>query len=131
MDWHGYSVWASNPGYVFLRTSICRDPLIPLLGTPNAVGLGYFLAQHKPELGNLRVTGVVVFHGDTETKLPCLAFHVQPVPEDENKKDPDDPQGPGGNHPADWVGPVPPSLEVLGGCEGDQEHIDGSCSVSR
>ncbi|KAF2255978.1 hypothetical protein BU26DRAFT_12892 [Trematosphaeria pertusa] len=102
-----------------------------ILGTPNAVGLGYFLAQHKPELGNLRVTGVVVFHGDTETKLPCLAFHVQPVPEDENKKDPDDPQGPGGNHPADWVGPVPPSLEVLGGCEGDQEHIDGSCSVSR
>ncbi|KAF2450220.1 hypothetical protein P171DRAFT_516149 [Karstenula rhodostoma CBS 690.94] len=56
-------------------------PGLVLLGSPLGKTLGYFLIQHKPQLGNMWVDGVRVFHGDTSHKAACLAFHIrQPAP---------------------------------------------------
>ncbi|PSN73341.1 hypothetical protein BS50DRAFT_185402 [Corynespora cassiicola Philippines] len=52
-----------------------------LLGSPNAVALAYFLIQHKDEgLGNRVVTGVSLFHGDTDHKAPCFVFYIDAAP---------------------------------------------------
>ena len=50
---------------------------LALLGSPLGKVLGYFLTEHKPSLGgNKWVDGVVIFHGDTPHRAPCLAFHI-------------------------------------------------------
>ena len=36
------------------------------VGTPNGAGVGYFIAQHKPELGNRRVKRIEAFAADTQ-----------------------------------------------------------------
>ncbi|KAF2635760.1 hypothetical protein P280DRAFT_511031 [Massarina eburnea CBS 473.64] len=51
-----------------------------ILGTPNGQGFGYFLMQHKPQLGNMFINKVQVFASDNHFRLPSLVFHVGPVP---------------------------------------------------
>lgn len=63
---------------------------LTLLGSPLGRTLAYFLIQHKPTLGNMWVDGVVIFHGDTSHRAPCLAFHVRlPGPRSLLPGDPD------------------------------------------
>ncbi|KAF2686086.1 hypothetical protein K458DRAFT_387098 [Lentithecium fluviatile CBS 122367] len=63
------------PGeFIFMAT----DEAQAILGSPNGLGLGYFLIQHKSQPGNMYVSGVVVYHGDTMHQSPCLAFAVMP-----------------------------------------------------
>ena len=45
-------------------------------GTPNSKFVSYFLIQHKSQLGNMHVSKITVFHGDTWSKNPCLLFEV-------------------------------------------------------
>jgi hypothetical protein len=35
--------------------------------------------QHKPEMGNMKVNGVIVFHNDRSRQNLCIAFSVAPV----------------------------------------------------
>ncbi|KAJ4380220.1 hypothetical protein N0V86_004529 [Didymella sp. IMI 355093] len=53
-----------------------------LLGSPNGRGHGYFLAQHKAALeGNVYISKIQVFHGETDPFIPNMLFHVeQPKP---------------------------------------------------
>jgi hypothetical protein len=46
------------------------------LGTPNGVGIAYFLIQHKARLGHRWIWAVRVFHCDTGHKTPCLLFYI-------------------------------------------------------
>ncbi|KAF2794315.1 hypothetical protein K505DRAFT_361196 [Melanomma pulvis-pyrius CBS 109.77] len=50
-----------------------------LLGTPNGVGVGYMLAQHKAQLGKKTISKVDVFlHESTLIRAsPCMVFHVK------------------------------------------------------
>ncbi|KAF2832314.1 hypothetical protein CC86DRAFT_366145 [Ophiobolus disseminans] len=48
-----------------------------LLGTPNGGASGYFLAQHKQQLGNMFIAGVRVFLGTTYPNQPSMVFYVQ------------------------------------------------------
>ncbi|KAJ4354130.1 uncharacterized protein N0V89_005863 [Didymosphaeria variabile] len=57
--------------------SITTNSGLAILGSELGKTLGYFLAFHKENLGNMWVDGVVVFHGDTDHKAACLAFHVR------------------------------------------------------
>jgi len=47
------------------------------LGTPNGRASGYFLAQHKQQLGNMFISGVRVFLGTTYPNQPSMVFYVQ------------------------------------------------------
>lgn len=51
---------------------------LPILGTPNAVGMGYFLMQHKEELGQKTITAVRIFHCNSPGghEYPCLCFEI-------------------------------------------------------
>jgi hypothetical protein len=46
-------------------------------GTPNGRASGYFLAQHKQQLGNMFISGVRVFLGNTYPNQPAMVFYVQ------------------------------------------------------
>ncbi|KAF2014147.1 hypothetical protein BU24DRAFT_492854 [Aaosphaeria arxii CBS 175.79] len=46
-----------------------------LLGSPNGIGLGYLLVQHKAQLGNKYVTRIDVFAPD-EGANPTMIFHI-------------------------------------------------------
>ncbi|KAL1600767.1 hypothetical protein SLS60_007155 [Paraconiothyrium brasiliense] len=48
-----------------------------LLGSPNGMGFGYLLVQHKSQLGNLFIKDVQIFHGDTWHKLPNMLFTLE------------------------------------------------------
>jgi hypothetical protein len=50
-------------------------------GTPNAVGIGYFLMQHKSQLGNLYVTAVTIFYCSRQDQAACLLYQIGPAPE--------------------------------------------------
>ena len=43
------------------------------------MSLGYMLASHKAELGNMYVWNVVVFMGSYQAQFPCLLFRVLPL----------------------------------------------------
>jgi hypothetical protein len=50
-------------------------------GSPNGVGTGYFLAQHKNQLGgNKVVSRITIFRADADDQ-PCLVFWVADRPE--------------------------------------------------
>jgi hypothetical protein len=50
-----------------------------VLGSPNGVAVGYFLAQHKAQLGNKKVASVQVFGHNSNVKGndPVLMFKVE------------------------------------------------------
>ncbi|KAF2870512.1 hypothetical protein BDV95DRAFT_607678 [Massariosphaeria phaeospora] len=62
------------PGYSF---GMHEDDARVLLGSPNALGLGYLLIQHKQELGDLRIIGVNVFECKNSAKSACLVFEIK------------------------------------------------------
>jgi hypothetical protein len=52
-------------------------------GTPNGSGIGYFLAQQKPELGRRRVKRIEAFAADTQASgmhEPTLVWELEDVP---------------------------------------------------
>lgn len=56
------------------------------IGSPNGVGIGYLLAQHKPELGNRRVRKIEAFLADTAAsnmREPSIAWEVEDAPAEE------------------------------------------------
>ncbi|KAF9692231.1 hypothetical protein EKO04_009605 [Ascochyta lentis] len=71
-----YGPW---PGTTF---STDTDEGKVLLGSPNGRAHGYFLAQHKSQLGgNMYISRIQVFHGETEPFIPNMVLHVeQPKP---------------------------------------------------
>ncbi|KAL5376080.1 hypothetical protein PMIN02_011895 [Paraphaeosphaeria minitans] len=48
-----------------------------LLGSPNGMGFGYLLVQHKYQLGKMFIKQVQVFHGDTWHHLPNMVFTLE------------------------------------------------------
>ncbi|KAJ4376870.1 hypothetical protein N0V86_006306 [Didymella sp. IMI 355093] len=50
-----------------------------LLGSPNGLGVGYFLAQHKHKLGNKSVERTTVFRPD-KGMMPYLLFWIEDAP---------------------------------------------------
>ncbi|KAJ8112784.1 hypothetical protein OPT61_g4923 [Boeremia exigua] len=55
------------------------DAAQALLGSPNGLGVGYFLAQHKHRLGNKAVDKVTVFRPD-RGMMPYLLFWIEDAP---------------------------------------------------
>jgi hypothetical protein len=54
-------------------------------GSPNGIGVGYLLSQHKPELGNRRVRKIEAFLADTAAsslREPSIAWEVEDAPAD-------------------------------------------------
>lgn len=52
-----------------------------LLGSPNGRAVGYFLAQHKAQIGGNRcVKTIRIFRGDAMTEMPNLLFAVEWAP---------------------------------------------------
>ncbi|KAH7413607.1 hypothetical protein DE146DRAFT_749811 [Phaeosphaeria sp. MPI-PUGE-AT-0046c] len=79
-------VW---PGTTFILNG--DSEALALLGSPNGLGAGFFLAQHKAQLGNKVISKITVWTA-SETDLPNLLFWVadelEPDPEDEDPEDP-------------------------------------------
>jgi hypothetical protein len=56
-------------------------------GSPNGLAAGYFLAQHKRELGRKYIERVTVFRADTRGSFPNLLFWVTEVPDTDSEED--------------------------------------------
>ncbi|KAH9878140.1 hypothetical protein J1614_003357 [Plenodomus biglobosus] len=63
------------PGRTFEPTD---SEFSALLGTPNIQGFAYFLIEHKEQLGNMFISKLQVFLGDTSHRSPCILMHVSP-----------------------------------------------------
>ena len=50
-----------------------------MIGSPNGLTVGYFLAQHKHHLGNKAVDKVTVFRAD-RGMMPYLLFWIEDAP---------------------------------------------------
>jgi hypothetical protein len=50
-----------------------------MIGSPNGLAVGYFLAQHKHHLGNKAVEKVTVFRADSGM-MPYLLFWIKDAP---------------------------------------------------
>ncbi|KAF2736416.1 hypothetical protein EJ04DRAFT_562469 [Polyplosphaeria fusca] len=55
-----------------------------LLGCPNGVGIGWFLVQHKKQLGNTIVEKIVVFQDGTKEKKPGFIYFIKDEPTADN-----------------------------------------------
>ncbi|KAF3053853.1 hypothetical protein E8E11_011136 [Didymella keratinophila] len=58
-----------------------------VLGSPNGLGIGYMLVQHKPEIGDRRTKKIEVFLADTaasDMKEPSLWWALEDVPDGED-----------------------------------------------
>ena len=55
--------------------------MLIFIGTPNGLGVAYFLIQHKAELGRKTITKVDVFAHESTFKGrdPCFVFHIEDV----------------------------------------------------
>jgi hypothetical protein len=64
-----------------------------VLGSPNGIGAGYFLAQHKAKLGKEVISKITVWIA-VDFDIPNLLFWVtdklEPEPEEEEPEDPPD-----------------------------------------
>jgi hypothetical protein len=57
-----------------------------VIGSPNGLAVGYFLLQHKRQLGIKNIWNVVVFGGDGVAKDDVnLMFYVDPTPPPEEE----------------------------------------------
>lgn len=69
--------------FLFSEPNVGIELLIIDAGTPNGAGIGYFLAQHKPELGHRRIKRIEAFAADTQAsgvREPSIAWEVENVP---------------------------------------------------
>ncbi|XPS69871.1 hypothetical protein M3J07_002115 [Ascochyta lentis] len=69
--------------YPWVGWTADQDPGPLILGSPNGVGIGYLLVQHKPELGNRRVRKIEAFLADTgasNLREPSLIWEVEDAP---------------------------------------------------
>ncbi|KZM27505.1 uncharacterized protein EKO05_0005255 [Ascochyta rabiei] len=69
--------------YPWVGWTADQTPGSLILGSPNGVGIGYLLVQHKPELGNRRVRNIEVFLADTGASNlhePSIAWEVEDAP---------------------------------------------------
>ncbi|KAF2018539.1 hypothetical protein BU24DRAFT_418064, partial [Aaosphaeria arxii CBS 175.79] len=68
------------PGECFLTSEEVGKAL---LGTPNGIGIGYFLVQHKAELGHLKVGEACVFFTDSvifmEREMASIHWKIVPA----------------------------------------------------
>lgn len=64
-------------GRLVLRIMSSNRPANYLEGSPNGMGFGYLLAQHKSQVGSLMIDQIQVFSGDTWHKLPNMVFHIK------------------------------------------------------
>jgi hypothetical protein len=62
----------------------------PNLGSPNGLAAGYFLAQHKRELGRKYIEKVTVFRADARGSMPNLLFWVANVPDTDSEGEDED-----------------------------------------
>jgi hypothetical protein len=63
-------------------------------GSPNGLGAGYFLVQHKRQLGgNKIISKITIFEGDEAGGYPHLLFWVADAPELEAPKAPEPSMG--------------------------------------
>ncbi|KAF2279801.1 uncharacterized protein EI97DRAFT_455998 [Westerdykella ornata] len=46
-------------------------------GTPNSVGIGYFLMQPKMEHDHCQIYAARAFYCDSRHKAPCLLYYIQ------------------------------------------------------
>ncbi|KAJ4993438.1 hypothetical protein SVAN01_00986 [Stagonosporopsis vannaccii] len=68
------------PGVTF---SMDSEQGVAMLGSPNGIAVGYFLAQHKTQLGgNKYVTDVQIFLNEDNDDEPYMIFHVADVQTD-------------------------------------------------
>lgn len=66
---------------LFYNTSEVNYLLILAIGSENGACWGFFLAQHKSQLGNLVVEKIQVFKNDRDSNPdPDLLFYVESVP---------------------------------------------------
>lgn len=81
--------WTANQGSGPLLLGMSRQllcdlaSLTVLLGSPNGIGIGYFLVQHKSELGNRRVRKIEAFLADTAAsnlREPSIAWELEDAP---------------------------------------------------
>jgi len=54
--------------------------LMLLPATPNAVGMAYFLIEHKRELGSMFIDYVSIFQCDNDYRSLCAMFEISPDP---------------------------------------------------
>ncbi|KAF1937684.1 hypothetical protein EJ02DRAFT_505854 [Clathrospora elynae] len=47
-----------------------------VIATPNVQGFAYLLVQHKEQLGNMYISKLHIFHGETDHKNPCIVIHI-------------------------------------------------------
>ncbi|KAI4949426.1 hypothetical protein J4E91_005165, partial [Alternaria rosae] len=68
-------VW---PGVDYLYNT---DSYLAILGSPNGRAVGYFLAQHKSQLGGNRWVRVIrVFRANAGSSAPHIFFYIGPAP---------------------------------------------------
>ncbi|KAH7091636.1 hypothetical protein FB567DRAFT_436058 [Paraphoma chrysanthemicola] len=83
------------PGKDFSPTT---DAGKALLGSPNGIAAGFFLAQHKTQLGgNKYISKITVFRADAVGNLPNLLFWVSDGPCPEEEEAPEKPGKPSEN----------------------------------
>lgn len=61
-------------------------------GSPNGVAAGYFLAQHKTQLGEKLISKVTVFRAEDYGSLPNMIFWVEDALESDDDEEKDDPE---------------------------------------
>lgn len=68
-----------NPHIHMLYNPSNNQTLTMNIGTPNGVGIGHFLSQHKLEIGLKPVTHVGIFQPDSTKGVdsPCLIFMIE------------------------------------------------------
>jgi hypothetical protein len=90
--WPGttFEVDGDGPGMALMGTTY-YPPLLFMesswrswyTGSSNGVGVGYFLAQHKAQLGDKYISKIKVFDGDLGE--PNMLFHVEDAPDDDDE----------------------------------------------
>lgn len=72
-----------------------------MTGTANGLAVGYFLAQHKAQLGLKHVSKITIFTNDADPPgSPNMLFWVEDAPTPEETKPEEDPMDTGPGHMA-------------------------------
>ena len=71
-----------DPGWPGFEFSMDSDGAKAILGSPNGLGIGYLLGQHKKELGNMEVKFIRIFQSDISSdnkEFSCIYWGVGAV----------------------------------------------------
>ncbi|KAG9193459.1 hypothetical protein G6011_03494 [Alternaria panax] len=69
------------PVWPGIFVGVTSEDYLALMGTPNARGVGYFLAQHKAQIGGNRyVKGIRIFRARADSALSSMVFFVDWAP---------------------------------------------------